>query len=1036
MNTFREYRRQKIRRAFSFLLAGVFGICFASFSVFALDPNRMMSQYSHDFWGVEKGFSGGTVYAIAQTPDGYLWLGCEKGLIRFDGLRFELFQPDEKGSSESEAVIALATDAEGSLWIRLRSPKVFRYRGRRFEDVFTNLREGNYQITAMSRGKNGDVLVSKLERGLFRYGGDNFSNILERVGLPQSVIISLAETETGEIWMGTREAGLFRLEGQKRTTQITDGLPDRKINCLLPDGNQLWIGTDNGIARWNATGIVAPDLSAELKNSRVLKILKDNQSNVWLATQANGLVRLNQNGEASSKNLEFPSSKTVTAIFEDREANLWVGTPEGIERLRDNAFMSYASAQGLPFDAGGGAIYVDSETRTWFAPAGGGLYWLEGNRIESVKDDRLDKDVVYSIAGGSGKDDLWLGRQRGGLTHLYFNGSSYAAETFKQSDGLAQSSVFTVYQSRDGSVWAGTLSGGASRFKDGKFTTFTTADGLASNSITAIAETADGTMWFATPNGLSSLTNERWQTYSTKNGLPSEKINSLLADANGVLWIGTAKGLARFDSGQIHFNADVPASLRESIFGIAADETGSLWIAAANHVLRADSEKLRRGASLGGEDFREFNVSDGLVSAEGVKRSRSVTADSLGRIWFSLSRGISVVDPKRLKNNSISALVHIGQISADGAAIDSQNPARIPAGSRRIVFDFAGLCLSAPERVRFRYKLDDFDKDWSEVTDASEAIYTNLAPGSYRFWVMASNGDDAWNSDEATTQIIVAPMYWQTWWFRILTSIAALLVLFSLYRFNLRRLTRQLNFRFAERLAERTRIAQELHDTLLQGVFSASIQLDSVVEQLPDDSPVKPRLSRVRELTGQIMTEGRNTVRGLHSPNSENSLVLEQAFSGIKQDLDIREQIDFRVVVDGTSRPLRPIVRDEIYRIGREALINAFRHSTADLIEVQIEYGAKFFRLTVRDNGTGVNEEILRKGRKGHLGLSGMREAAERIGAKLKIWSRSEGGTEVELTVPQHVVFEKYTSDVWFKRLKRFKSRRNEMPFTGEEQKQ
>jgi signal transduction histidine kinase len=391
-------------------------------------------------------------------------------------------------------------------------------------------------------------------------------------------------------------------------------------------------------------------------------------------------------------------------------------------------------------------------------------------------------------------------------------------------------------------------------------------------------------------------------------------------------------------------------------------------------------------------------------------------ADPLGRIWFSMNRGLSVVDPSRVANSSAPALVHIQTISADGAPVDLQNPVRISADCQRITFGFAGLSLSVPERVRFRYALDGFDPGWSEPKTATEAIYTNLGPGSYRFRVIASNSDGLWNSAEAVIRFEIEPLLWQTWWFRLLIVLAGVFVMVALYQLRLRSLTRQLNVRFEERLAERTRIAQDLHDTLLQGVLSASMQLHVAVERLPDDSTAKPPLSRILQLMGQVIEEGRNAVRGLRSSNSD-SLDLEQAFSRIRQELavqnDMGEQIGFRVIVEGRPRSLHPVIRDEVYRIGREALVNAFRHSRAKIIEVEVEYAAKRLRILVRDDGCGISPQVLQSGREGHWGLAGMRERAERIGARLKLRSRVASGTEVELSVPSYVAFQTQPSQRW-----------------------
>ncbi len=264
------------------------------------------------------------------------------------------------------------------------------------------------------------------------------------------------------------------------------------------------------------------------------------------------------------------------------------------------------------------------------------------------------------------------------------------------------------------------------------------------------------------------------------------------------------------------------------------------------------------------------------------------------------------------------------------------------------------------------------------------------------------------------------PRFWQTWWFQFLCILAVLAAILVLYRLRLRQLTRQLNVRFEERLSERTRIAQDLHDTLLQGFVSASMQLHVAADHLPDDSPARAPLSRVLELMGQVIDEGRNAVRDLRSSTNGGSVDLEQALSRIEQELALDERIGFRVIVEGHPRPLHPIIRDEVYRIGREALVNAFRHSGASNIEVEIEYAPKHLRLLVRDNGCGIDPKVVRSGREGHWGLSGMRERAEEIGAKLKVWSRGGAGTEVEVSIPGKTAFELYPSHPnpgWFGKL-------------------
>ncbi len=379
--------------------------------------------------------------------------------------------------------------------------------------------------------------------------------------------------------------------------------------------------------------------------------------------------------------------------------------------------------------------------------------------------------------------------------------------------------------------------------------------------------------------------------------------------------------------------------------------------------------------------------------------------DPAGRIWFSLNRGISVVDPARLTSNAAPAIAHVQAILADGQPIRLLGPIHIPGGRQRITFDYAGLSLSVPDRVRLRYRLEGFDQGWSEPAATREAVYTNLPPRLYRFRVIASNPDGVWNSAEADVGFDVEPLFWQTWWFRLSVVLAVALA----HRWPSIvcgcSATSQLNALFEERLAERTRIAQELHDTLLQGFLSASMQLHVAVDRLPPDSPARSPLGRVLQLMGRVIEEGRNAVRGLRSVQSA-SLDLEQAFALCQDELADSRRRRVSSHRGWPAAAVAPVLRDEVYRIGREALVNAFRHSRAKNIEIELEYASSQLRVLVRDNGCGIDPQLLQSGREGHWGLPGMRERAERIGAKLHVWSSSAAGTEVELSVPSHVAFQ------------------------------
>jgi ligand-binding sensor domain-containing protein len=961
-----------------------------------------MSQYICDRWGAEQGLPLGSVYAITQTSDGYLWIGTEAGLLRFDGIQFRQIH-NRPGTYPSTSVLSMSPDRDGSLWLRLQDMTLLRYRNGSVEDPFYQSRAiGN--ITAISHTNQGELLAARMQFGAFTYRGGRLALVAPASGLPRSPIISIAQTGDGAVWMGTRGAGLIKLDSGK-TTIITQGLPDPKVNCLLPDGiGDLWIGTDHGLARWNGSEVTTKDVPASLTGFQILALTKDRDGNLWVGTDSGRLMRFNSDGVAVFDQSANDSGNAITALFEDREGNLWFGSANRLERLRDSPFVTYSTPEDLPAD-GSKPIVVDSENRTWFGPSDGGLWWFNGQRHGSVMADGLNKDIVYSIAGG--KHELWVGRQRGGLTRITSKDGIFRAKTYSSKDGLAQDSVYSVYLARDGAVWAGTLSGGVSRLYAGALKTYTIADGLASNTVASILESSGGTMWFATPSGLSSLSKGRWRTFTSVDGLPSQNVNCLLEDSNGVLWAGTTAGLAFQHLGRFETPTRVAPSLKEQILGLAEDRNGSLWIATSNHVIRVNRARLLNG-SLASGDFLQYGLADGLRGTEGVKRHRSVVADSLGRIWFSLNAGISVVDPARLTRNSAPAIPHIESIVADGSRLPISQDVHVPPDRQRVVIDYTGLSLSVPNRVRFRYRLEGFDREWSDPVADREAVYTNLPPGSYRFRLLAANPDGMWNENEAGISFAVEPAYWQTWWFRGGILLLCALVGAALYLLRLRYVTQQLSMRFEERLAERTRIAQELHDTLLQGFISASMQVHVAATKLPADSNARQSLARALDVMRQVIDEGRNAVRGLRSVIGR-SADLEQAFSQIQEEAAAEGLggggVDFCVVAEGKRIELHPMLREEIYWIGREALINAFRHARARKIEIELNYSPSGLRVLIRDDGCGIDAHLLREGRDGHWGLTGIRERADRIGGRLRLWSSVNGGTEVELWLPGHIVF-------------------------------
>ncbi len=995
----------------SSLLGGILLSSFL-FRVDALDPRTALSEYLHSQWGVEQGFSWGPVHAFAQTPDGYLWIGTEKGLVRFDGSTFQLFNHSNFPVFPMNAVLGLSTDSEGSLWIRLQSPTLLRYRDGRFDAPLPNLSPADTSTTAMFSTVGGDLLIAYSNR-LLTYARGKFTNVPAATDDQNLLVMSIAQSPDGSVWLGTRDSGLYLLR-KNEITNITRGLPDRKVNSVVVLRNdEVWAGTDGGVVAWNGKAVTSASIPGCLRNLQALSMLRDQDSNIWVATH-DGLMRVTPDGTCSAAASSNQSEESVSAIFEDSDGNIWTGNSEGIERFRETLFTTHTMAN-QPYSDDMGPLAVDTEGRIWFAPSQGGLYWFKEGRTYRISVEGVNKDVVYSLAtakGSGGKSEIWVGRQRGGLTHLQFRDGAQVGRAYTAPPALAGTSISALRLSNDGSVWAGSLNSGVRRLRVGAFDTYNSLNGLASNSVTAIAEAPNNTMWFAGPAGLSRLANGRWRTFTSADGLPPGNIKCLYGDSAGVLWVGTERGLAYIESGDVKIPGGVPNSLRFNVTRITEDRFGWLWMNTTNSVVRVKREALL-GSHLTDADLREFGPDEGLRAAGGV---RAMVTDNQGRVWLSLHDGLSVIDPKRLNRLAALGAARLVTFSAAGKSLDFNAPVSIPGNQQRIAFEFAGLSLSAPERVRFRYRLDGFDKGWSEPTYTRQAVYTNLNPGPYRFRLVASNADGLWNSTETHVDFSIEPAIWQTWWFRVLAVLAAGGLVTAAYWYRLRQVKWQMNVRFEDRLSERIKIAQELHDTLLQGVISASMLLHVVADDLPPESLSKTKLTRVLALMSDVMEEGRRALRGLRAQQNSSS-DLDEAFKRMREELAMDESIEFRISEEGRPRQLHPTVRDDVYRIGREALVNAHRHAGARAIEVEMEYGARFFSVFVRDDGCGIRPDVLRSGLEGHWGLIGMRERAEKIGGRLNIWSRKAGGTEIRLCIPNQIAFENYHSTHLWKKL-------------------
>jgi ligand-binding sensor domain-containing protein/signal transduction histidine kinase len=960
----------------------------------ALDGKVSASDYSRQQWSAEDGFRIGQVSSIAQTPDGYLWLGGENGLVSFDGEKFRAFPTS--GQLGITHVLGLAIDGQGALWVWMPGPNVLRYSQAGFINVTNQLRLSD-EITVLSSGTQGGLLISTVAQEIFEYHDGQ----IRQIGSAESSTLCLFETQDGRVWVGTRDYALAYVESG-RVIPVAGKTAQKKINCLLGHGKKaLWVGTDEGLFLWTGSSLERVPGPVGFSRTQVVSIVEDRDGNLWCGTDK-GLYRVSEDVRRQQTASGPFLSQSITALFEDREGGLWIGAAGTLQRWKDPAFQPIESDSNrqASFDA---PIYVDEQNTAWVASQNGGLYRVKESGVERCRPDVFGNDVVYSLTGQNG--DIWAGRRGGGLTHLHPTSGGVAAATFTTADGLAQNIVVSVFKARTGTVWAGTLNGGLSRLQNGNWTTFTTANGLPSNAISTISEDSEGLLWIGTPDGLASLSGEQWRVYTVRDGLPSNDVSVTLPDADGgdrILWVGTVKGLALLRSGSIRtidLGSDVS---HEPIWGLTKDFAGYLWVSTPDHLARIRRDRLLR-ESPGPRNVRLYGRLDGIEQPGGLRRMRCLETDTTGRVWAGTKGGLRVTTSAYMRHPAVSTIVNLESIITDGGAVAVRSP-RIPQPQRRIVFDYTGLNFAAPDHIRFRYRLDGYDKDWSNPVASRQVAYTHLDPGAYRFRVIASNEEGEWNSTEADASILIEPAVWQTWWFRSICFLAAALLFWCAYTFRMHQVAAQNSLILEGRVAERTRIARELHDTMLQSFQAALMKFHAVTYLLDRPAEAQKRLESAIQEARNAITEGRDAVQGLRSSTVVTN-DLARAITTVGEQLAAHQTgenpTEFRLAVEGATRDIVPLVRDEVNRIACEAVRNAFQHAHATRIEVEIHYDKRQFRLRVRDDGKGIDLEVLGAGgRAGHHGLPGMQERAHLTGGKLAVCSEPESGTEIELTIP------------------------------------
>ncbi len=717
-------------------------------------------------WGVDEGLPQATVPAIVQSRDGYLWVGTELGLVRFDGVRFTVFDKGNTPALKSNKIDALLQDHAGNLWIGTIGGGLTQFTNGEFRTFTIQDGLANNSILSLLEDREGNVWIGTEGGGLNRFSGGHFVTYSTKDGLADNVVFALAEGSDGSIWIGSNE-GLSRLKkGKFQSYTSKNGLPHPYVRCLFASSEgTLWIGTNGGgLIRFEAGQFRTFTVKDGLPANAIICLREDRRGNLWIGTGGGGLSRFS-GGKFSSVTVEngLPS-RDVRSIFEDRDANLWVGTAGGglVRLFGGRTFTSYGFRQGLS-DSVALPILEDHEGNLWIGTKDGGLNRFRDGKFTAITTKQgLADNLVFTICEDS-EHALWIGTRKG-LNRLR-NGK---LQTYTRKQGLVNDIVLATYSDHEGNVWIGTR-GGLSKWTNGVFTNYTTANGLSNNGIRTIFEDSRNRLWIGTAGGgLDLFTNGRFQVFDSRRGLSNDVVLAIHEDAEGVLWIGTdGGGLNRLKDGRFTTYTSKDGLLDDAIFRILEDDSGNLWMSSNKGVFRVSRSALNSFAEgrINRIPTYSYGKADGMATREcngGFQPAGWRTRD--GRLWFPTMRGVVAVDPARLQIAAAPPSVGLDQVLLDGHKRDVKGEARVRPGRGDLEFRYSAPNFRSPQKVTFRYKLDGFDRDWIDAGSRRTAYYTNIPPGHYKFQVIASNGDGVYSTRAATLDLILAPHFYQTFW--------------------------------------------------------------------------------------------------------------------------------------------------------------------------------------------------------------------------------------------------------------------------------
>jgi signal transduction histidine kinase/ligand-binding sensor domain-containing protein len=969
----------------------------AAAPAWAIDPSKSLTECTVDVWRVREGLPSSWVRALAQGPDGYLWIAALGGVGRYDGARIDRVPATETGSGRVVDPVDLLAAADGTVWVvPALGPPVCR------------------------------------RDGVFR-------DCLPAGSLPSGVRIkAISQDREGTVWLVTAD-GFFRWRaGALEPLALDGGVDPNRISTIHRDTRgRLWVGAGTGLYREQAGKLVLQEGPVGPLNAAVASLFESPQGRLWIVG-AQGLVRIDGDDvQLFERGQELPAAR-FSQVIEDRDGTVWIASYDGLIRFRPDAwpptrrFVTFAEADGLP-DETLTTVFEDREGSLWVGTRAGGLAQFTDRTVDThAGPSTLRHRRVFSLC--QGVDDVMWFATHDGLLRQHGNDERW----FTKADGLRSDRIFSVLPEPDGSVWVGTEHGlarvgpgGVERLIDQdvpifaldrdasgtlwagsdarvftraagatRFETVLPAPGFDLGHLRAIARDDGGTVWAAATSGLAKLQDGVLVRVADADGINMGPVRSIHRDRDGELWLGTAgSGLVRRSHGRFtaidqRFGLDVPET-----YQVITDDLGFLWVGTSRGILRFDLQALRQlgGPATAQIPAARFEISDERrdVSATGTRQPGAWKSRD-GRIWFAAEQGVLTLDPAHLRLDALPPPVVIESALIDGHLAAAGDGGIFGPGRGSLEFHFAAVTLIERHKVRHRYQLEGFDPGWIEAGTRQVAYYTNIAPGSYRFRVQASNADGAWNHEGDAFAFRLRPAFQQTAWFYAVAGLAIVALAWLLHRVRLLRLRRE----YLAVFAERSRVARELHDRLLQEMSATAMHLYAVRTQIPAAAQeLAPKIEAIEKMVSSSVDETRRYVWDLRE-TSDDVADLGRALETLAHRSAGGRPETCVVTVEGLAVRLAQDVHDQLLRIAHEALRNALKHAHARRIDLQLAYQGDRITLVVRDDGRGFQPEGAEGPEQGHFGLLGMRERAARIGGVLNLASQRGQGTTVQVVLP------------------------------------